>query len=149
ALNELARTLVNKSAYPEAEKLAREGLAIRERIFGPNSHEAAESHRTLCSLYTEQEDWKRALEEGNRQVAILRDLHDDGPTLSAALNDVAVTQTQLGDYDAAEKTFDEALAIHKRALGEDHPEYASGLENLGNVWYRKGEYAKTAEQLEK
>jgi serine/threonine protein kinase/lipopolysaccharide biosynthesis regulator YciM len=149
ALNELARTLVNKSAYAEAEKLAREGLAIRERILGPNTSAAAESRRTLCSLYTEQEDWKRALEECSRQVAIRRALHEDGPELGGALNDVAVAQTQLDDYDAAEKTFGEAMAIHKRALGEDHPEYASGLENLGNIWYRKGEYAKTAEQLEK
>ncbi len=149
ALNELARTLVGKSAFPEAEKLAREGLAIRERIFGPNSREAYESHRTLCSLYTEQEDWKHALEEGNRQVAILRGLHDDGPDLGGALNDVAVAQTQLADYDAAEKTFAESLQINSRALGEDHPEYASNLENLGNIWYRKGEYARTAEQLEK
>ncbi|HEY2798291.1 MAG TPA: serine/threonine-protein kinase [Thermoanaerobaculia bacterium] len=149
ALNELARTLVNKSDYKEAEKLAREGLAIRERVAGPKSVEAAESHRTLCSLYTEQEEWKRALEECNLQVAIRRALHDDTAELGGALNDVAVAQTQLGDYDAAEKTFAEAMAIHKRALGEDHPEYASGLENLGNVWYRKGEYARTAEQLER
>ena len=149
ALNELARTLVNKSAYPEAEKLAREGLAIRERISGPNSSEAAESHRTLCSLYTDQEDWKRALEECSRQAAIRRSQQDGGPELAGALNDVAVAQTQLGDYDAAEKTFGEAMAMHRRILGEDHPEYASGLENIGNIWYRKGEYAKTAQQLEK
>jgi tetratricopeptide (TPR) repeat protein len=148
-INELARTLVNKSDYKEAEKLAREGLAIRERLFGPRSSEAAEGHRTLCSLYTDQEEWKRALEECRTQVAIRRDLHEDGPELGGALNDVAVAQTQLGDYDAAEKTFSEAMAINGRVLGEDHPEYASGLENLGNIWYRKGEYAKTAEQLEK
>jgi serine/threonine protein kinase len=148
-LNELARTLVNKSDYKEAEKLAREGLAIRERLAGPRSDEAAGSHRTLCSLYTDQEEWKRALEECGVQVAIRRELHEDGPELGGALNDVAVAQTQLGDYDAAEKTFSEANAINKRVLGEDHPEYASGLENLGNIWYRKGAYARTAEQLEK
>ena len=149
AINELARTLVNKSDYKEAEKLAREGLAIRERIAGPKSSEAAESHRTLCSLYTDQEEWKRALEECGIQVAIRRELHEDGPELGGALNDVAVAQTQLSDYDAAEKTFAEAMDIHKRALGEDHPEYASGLENIGNIYYRRGEYARTAEQLEK
>jgi eukaryotic-like serine/threonine-protein kinase len=148
-LNELARTLVNKSDYKEAEKLAREGLAIRERLAGPRSKETAESHRTLCSLYTDQEEWKRALEECGIQVAIRRELHEDGPELGGALNDVAVAQTQLSDYDAAEKTFAEAMAIHKRVLGEDHPEYASGLENIGNIYFRRGEYARTAEQLEK
>src|SRR5262249_44986109 len=72
-----------------------------------------------------------------------------GRGLAGALNDLAVAQTQLGDYDAAEKTFAEGLGILTRVLGEDHPEIASGMENLGNIWYRKGEYAKTAEQLEK
>ncbi|HEY1250897.1 MAG TPA: serine/threonine-protein kinase [Thermoanaerobaculia bacterium] len=148
-LNELARTLVNKSDYKDAERLAREGLAIRERLAGPRSREAAESHRTLCSLYTDQEQWKRALDQCGIQVAIRRELHEDGPELGGALNDVAVAQTQLNDYDAAEKTFSEAMAIHRRVLGEDHPEYASGLENIGNIWYRRGEYAKVAEQLEK
>ncbi len=148
-LNELARTLVNKSDYPEAEKLAHEGLRIRERIFGPNGSEVAESLRTLGSLYTEQDEWKRTVEVENRQVAILRGLHDDGPLLASALNDLAVAQTQLGDFDAAEKTFDEATRILTRVLGEDHPEYASTLENLGNIWYRKGEYARTAANLEK
>jgi tetratricopeptide (TPR) repeat protein len=121
ALNGLARTLVNKSDYKEAERLAREGLAIRERIAGPKSQGASESHRTLCSLYTDQEEWKRALEECGIQVAIRRDLRDDGPELGGALNDVAVAQTQLGDYDAAVKTFDEAMAIHKRVLGGTTP----------------------------
>jgi eukaryotic-like serine/threonine-protein kinase len=149
ALNELARTLVNKGSYPEAEKLGKEGLVIRERIFGPNSHEVAESLRMLGSLYTEQNDWKRAVEVENRQIAILRGLHDDGPLLASALNDLAVAQTQIGDFDAAEKTFAEAIPIVVRALGEDHPEYASNLENSGNVSFRKGEYEKTAQTLEK
>ena len=148
-MNELARTLVNKGDYPEAEKLATEGLKIRERVFGPESREVAESLRTLGSLYTEQEDWKRASEASSRQAAILRQLQDDGPSLGAALNDLAVDQTQLGDYEAAEKTFAQSLAISSRVFGEDHPEYASTLENLGNIWYRRGEYARVAEQLEK
>jgi len=149
ALNELARTLVDKGAYPEAEKLALESLAIRERIFGPKSSEVADSLKALGSLYTEENEWKRTVEVATRQVAILRDLHDDGPPLETALNDLAVAQTQLGEFDAAEKNFDESIAIGARVLGEDHPEYASSLENRGNVWYRKGEYAKTAENLEK
>ena len=149
AMTELARTLINKGDYPEAEKLADEGLRIRERTFGPESREVAESMRTLGSLYTEQQDWKRAAEASGRQAAILRKLKDDGPALSAALNDLAVDQTHLGDYDAAEKTFADSLAIGARVFGEDHPEYASTLENLGNIWYRRGEHARVAEQLEK
>ena len=149
ALDELAKAYIGKSAYPEAEKLASEGLRIRERIFGPKSREVAASLRTFGSLWTEQNEWKRAEEATSRWVAILRDLHEEGPDLSAALNDLAVAKTQLGDFDGAEKIFMEAMPLEARALGEDHPEYASLLENLGNVWYRKGEYEKTALNLEK
>jgi serine/threonine protein kinase len=149
ALNELAVTLVNEGAYPEAEKLASEGLRVRERIFGPKSREVAESLRTLGSLYTEQNDWKRTEEVETRQVAIRRGLHDDGPDLGGALNDLAIAKTQLGDYDGAEKLFTEAMQLYERVLGKDHPEYAGLLENLGNIWYRKGEYEKTAQNLEK
>jgi serine/threonine-protein kinase len=41
------------------------------------------------------------------------------------------------------------MPLEARTLGEDHPEYASLLENLGNVWYRKGQAEKTAQNLEK
>jgi serine/threonine protein kinase/lipopolysaccharide biosynthesis regulator YciM len=149
ALDELAKALIGKSAYPEAEKLAAEGLKIRERLFGPESKQVAESLLTFGTLRTEQEDWKGAEETISRQLAILRGQHDDGPLFSNALNDLAVAQTQLGKLDEAEKTFREAMSIEARVLGEDHPEYASLLENAGNVWYRKGEYAKTSENLEK
>jgi serine/threonine protein kinase len=149
ALNDLARTLVFKSAYPEAEKLATQGLRIRERIFGPSSREVSESLLTLGSLAADQEQWKRGEEVSIRQIAILRGLGDEGPMLATALNDLAVSQTHLGDFDAAEKTFEESLEITRRVFGEDHPEHASNLENLGNVWYRRGEYARTAEHLER
>jgi tetratricopeptide (TPR) repeat protein len=149
ALDELAKTLINKSAYPEAEKLALEGLHVREKVFGPSSIEAAKSLRTLGSLYTEQNEWKKAEDAIARQLAILRAQHEESPSLPAALDDLAVVQTQLGDYDAAEKTFAEAMPIEERMFGQEHPEYASALENLGNVYYRKGEYARTAQQLEK
>jgi serine/threonine protein kinase len=148
-LDDLAKALIGKSAYPEAEKLASEALKIRERIFGPNSIEVAGSLETLGSLWTEQNDFKRAEEVASRQVGILRGLKSDTPDLADALNDLAVAKTQLGDLDGAEKLFTEAQPLELRMLGEDHPEYATLLENFGNVWYRKGQYAKTAENLEK
>jgi serine/threonine protein kinase len=149
ALDELAKALTGKGAYPEAMKLALDGLSIRERIFGKASGEVADSLQTIGAVLTEQNDWKRAEEVESRQIAILRQLRKDSPQLNTALNDLAVARTQLGDFDGAEKLFLEAQAGERRLLGEDHPEYASLLENLGNVWFRKGRYAETAENLEK
>jgi tetratricopeptide (TPR) repeat protein len=36
-----------------------------------------------------------------------------------------------------------ALAIREKALGPDHPDVASSLNNLGNVYLRQGHYAES------
>jgi serine/threonine protein kinase len=149
ALDAVARALTGKGAYPEALKLASEALAIRERTFGASSDEVAQSLQTMGSIFTEQNDWKRADEVETRQLAILRRVRKDSPQLNNALNDLAVARTQLGDLDGAEKLFLEAEQRERVTVGEDHPEYASLLENLGNVWFRKRRYAETAANLEK
>ena len=50
AQDELAKSLIGKSAYPEAEKLVFESLQIRERLFGPQSAEVGEKLLTLVFL---------------------------------------------------------------------------------------------------
>ena len=50
----------------------------------------------------------------------------------------------MGDYKAAEPYYKQALEIKKKALGEEHPSYASSLNNLGNLYMNMGDY-KAAE----
>ena len=44
----------------------------------------------------------------------------------------------MGDYAKAEPLFRQALEIRKRALGENHPDYASSLNNLAVLYQRHG-----------
>ena len=149
ALNDLAQDARQQERLPRGREARRRGPANPRRYLPARTAARPPTASDALRLTPTRKTGSATLEECSRQVAIRRSLHDDGPESRGALNDVAVSQTQLGDYDAAEKTFGEAMSIHKRALGEDHPEYASGLENIGNIWYRKGEYARTAQQLEK
>jgi CHAT domain-containing protein/tetratricopeptide (TPR) repeat protein len=50
----------------------------------------------------------------------------------------------MGDYKAAEPYYKQALEIRKKALGEEHLDYASSLNNLGILYYEMGDY-KAAE----
>jgi CHAT domain-containing protein len=52
----------------------------------------------------------------------------------------------MGDYKAAEPLYIQALEIKKKALGEDHPDYAGSLNNLGGLYKTMGDY-KAAEPL--
>jgi len=52
-----------------------------------------------------------------------------------------------GDYDAAEPLFREALAIDKKALGNDHPGVATDLNNLAQLLWTKDKSSKEAVRL--
>ena len=53
--------------------------------------------------------------------------------------------SKIGNYKAAEPNYQQALEIQKKALGEDHPEYASSLNNIGLFEREMGDY-KAAER---
>ena len=48
----------------------------------------------------------------------------------------------MGDYARAEPLFRQALEIRKKALGEGHPDYAAGLNNLAALYQAMGDYAR-------
>jgi CHAT domain-containing protein/Tfp pilus assembly protein PilF len=50
----------------------------------------------------------------------------------------------MGDYKAAERYFQQALEIRKKVFGEEHPEYASSLGNLGVLHSDMGDYKVAA-----
>ncbi len=64
----------------------------------------------------------------------------DSPDLPLALNDHAVNHMLMGDLDEARAIYEESLEAHRKTFGEDHPEYAATLENLGGVAYRQHYY---------
>jgi hypothetical protein len=41
----------------------------------------------------------------------------------------------MGNYTAAEPLYKEALAIRKKVLGENHPDYARSLNNLASLYH--------------
>ena len=63
-------------------------------------------------------------------------LAPDGKRLNAA----ASIHWLLGDYYRAEPLYEEALAIRKKALGDEHPDYAASLNNLAALLEATGRY---------
>ena len=47
----------------------------------------------------------------------------------------------MGDYAGARPYYEQALAIRREALGEQHPDTASSLNNLGMLLQAQGDYA--------
>ena len=48
---------------------------------------------------------------------------------------------EKGDYAAAEPLYRQALALHRKLLGDEHPHVATSLNNLAGLFKDKGDYA--------
>ena len=54
-----------------------------------------------------------------------------------------------GEYDKALDAYQQALAIRRKVLGEEHPSTATSYNNLGAVYDSKGEYSQAIEYYQK
>ena len=61
--------------------------------------------------------------------------------LAATLNNQAELYKEEGRYAEAEPLYKRALAIWKKALGPDHPDFAQSLNNLAGLYLAQGRYA--------
>ena len=82
-------------------------------------------------------------------ISLLREVLPDSPLLPTSLNNAAVNQVAMRDFERAEATYTEALEVQGRMFGTDHPEYALTLENLGGIAYRKGDYEACLANLDR
>ena len=59
-----------------------------------------------------------------------------------ALNEKGVDAYRRGDFKSAERHLQRALSIREKALGPDHPDTATSLNNLAVLYRTQGAYAK-------
>jgi len=58
------------------------------------------------------------------------------------LNEAGVALRYAGEYQQAKPLFEQALAIRERVLGQQHPDYATSLNNLAFLYKSQGETKK-------
>ena len=67
---------------------------------------------------------------------------------ATALNQLAIMQNEVGNYDEAGDLFSKSAAIYRSLLGDDHPSYATVLGNIATVKKLTGNYAE-AEKVQR
>lgn len=128
--------------FRQAEALARESLAIRERILGSEDPVVAESLMNLGAQLEGQAKYADARRLYERSLAIReRALGPDHRDVASSLNNLAGVLRALGDYERAKPLFERALAIVEKVLGRDHPDVALSLGNLAGLLKVQGDFA--------
>ncbi len=85
-------------------------------------------------------DWPAAAQHYDRAA-------DLNPTIDT-LDKAGEFLWRNGQYDLAEAAYNQALEIARRTIGEDHPSFATHLNNLAGVYLKKDRFSEAVPLLE-
>jgi serine/threonine-protein kinase len=133
-----------RATLEEAETVAREGLAMKQRLFGEDNAEVTLSLNTLAAILVTGGKPTEAEPLFRRSIELRRKL--DGPQspgLAKAISNLAVLLADQGRLTEAEALHREALAMRRKLYEpEGHPELLRSLEALARLRARQGERAE-------
>jgi CHAT domain-containing protein/Tfp pilus assembly protein PilF len=125
--------------YPEAERLARQNVEVRQRWLGEDHPDTALSYNNLAGVFGKQGKLAEAEAMHRKALAIrLKALSEDHPDTAASYNNLAIVLDLQGKRPEAEAMHRKALAIRLKALGEGHPNTAASYNNLALVLLDQG-----------
>jgi serine/threonine protein kinase/Tfp pilus assembly protein PilF len=136
--------------HRQAEEMQRAALAIRRKLFGQKSLEAAALLNDLG--VTLLASGKRSdAEIAIREALDIRRQHlgNDHPDVATSKNNLAHVLTDAGRLTEAEALAREGLATRQRSFGDDSLEAADSLRTLVVIWGDKHEWAEAEKTARK
>jgi tetratricopeptide (TPR) repeat protein len=116
-----------------AEAPLQEALHLSQNNFGAASQESGRALWALGVLRYRQNRFADAKELYNRSLDILEATSALATDVSALLDDLAQVYVSEQKWALARQTYERALEVDRRVLGDDHPRVAMRLNNLAVV----------------
>jgi CHAT domain-containing protein len=161
--------LCQAGKYAEAREVARQILALRQRVQGVDHWQTADARRTMDDLkrlerltVAERDQlregtallqrWVQLYQAGKfqealplaRQVAAIhrKVVGEDDTETAGMYTFVAINLDALGQYAEAEPLFRQALAVYRKVQGDEHPNTPTSYNNLANNLDGQGKHAE-------
>ncbi len=146
-LDELAVVYLYKGEYARSNEATRQSIAIKLGTWGRDAKQLAASYINRAGVAYQQGDYSGALEDYKEALALFEDEKDSSPTDEGDLATVARIKTEiginyydLGQFDEAEKYFDEAVEAIPRIGYTDELLVATALNHKALLHKRRAEY---------
>jgi eukaryotic-like serine/threonine-protein kinase len=132
-LLELGNARSHASDLNDAEAPLQEALHLSQSEFGASSQESGRALWALGQLRYRQDRLADAKDLYNRSLNILETAGAPATDVSALLDDLAQVYADELQWALAKQTYERALEVDRRVLGDDHPRVAMRLNNLAIV----------------
>jgi serine/threonine protein kinase/Tfp pilus assembly protein PilF len=145
-LLELGRARIGAGDLNAADAPLQEALHLSQSNFGAASQESGRALWVLGKLRQQQGQFGEAKDLYKRALAISETTLAPQTDVSAVLDDLAQIYSREQQWALAKQTYERALEVDRRVLGDDHPRVAIHLQNLAVVAQNMGDL-KQAEAL--
>lgn len=145
-LLELGQARIGVGDLPGAEAPLQEALHLSQKEFGAGSAATGHALWALGMLRHEQGRFTDAKELYIRSLTVLETSHAPQTDIAGVLDDLGKVYTREQRWMIAKQTYERALGIYRRVLGDDHPRVAMRLNGLAIVAQNMGDLQK-AESL--
>jgi tetratricopeptide (TPR) repeat protein/CHAT domain-containing protein len=143
------RALYQRGQYPEALIKARETLAMRRKLLGPEHPQTAAALNNLGIVLTTQRDYVGARPYLEQALAIHRKvMGPDHPETATCLVNLGNLLFDQGHYAGARRHLEQALAIRRKVLGLENSATAQLLSCVGNLLQSQQDYVGARPYLE-
>jgi len=147
ALGGLGASLVDLGEFARAQPVLRRGLALFEKLTGPDSLETGEAANNLAMVYRKSGELAQAQRQLERALPLMEKcLGARSVELEIGFNNMFIVLAEQKQWDRAEPYLLRALEIG-RAL-PDSPERADIEENLALLQAHRGEFHEAAQTME-
>jgi CHAT domain-containing protein/tetratricopeptide (TPR) repeat protein len=136
SLGGLAGLQEQQGRYEESERVYRRSISVLEKALGPNHARVRGGLNNLANLYITLGRYRDA--EALLRRLISSSPNSEGEEAATNLANLASALDSQARYREAEDAYKQAIAVHERALGPDHPGLATVLANLANLYSRLG-----------
>ena len=136
--------------YENAIRNLKYALKIREKIFGPEHPNVAETLNAMALVLRNQR--KRELEQAKKYLVRALNIHKktfgpEHPEVATSLNNLGLVLSDLGEWEQAREHYQRALNIRENLLRPGHPKVATSLNNLGLILRNFGELEQAKKYL--
>jgi len=145
SLGQLFAEMVNHEAAMEQYDAA---LALQTETFGADSPMAATSHNNIGAVHYEGGNYVEALKAYETGLDILRNKEPNHPDTAASWNNVGLTHLKMGEAEKALEYHQEALQILSGIYGTKHPNLATTIGSIGNVYKTQELWEKALAEYE-
>lgn len=141
----LARHVAMQGRAEEAERLALDGIALREGLLGRRHPAYATGIAGLAVVYAELGRFPEAIEQQRKSLEARHAAGEDEAGFGEAYRDLGRYLTAAGRYDEAEATLLRSLEELEAVHGPDHPNPLAtrrALSELYTAWGRDADAAR-------